>query len=557
MSMDNQFLSAVPEEGMSLGRHGINRRVLFTSLFVLLAIFLWSAMALAQQQPVPKVELFTGYQWLNPGGTIPSPNGTFQNPIPFKLPGIPQGVGLSGTYNFTPIFGLEADYGGNWNKFANESTGSIGPRVTWRTDGVNLFAHTMVGINRLTPKGLDPSDGFGAVLGGGIDLTMWKHIYIRLFEADYVLGRQNFSANASPVFPDLRHPVLEGARLRGGLVWNFGFQPETPPTAACQVQPAEVMVGEPITATATGSNFDQKHTLTYTWSSNGGKVTGKDNTASIDTNGVAGGSYTVTAHVADAKRKKNGEATCTANFTVKEPPKNPPTMSCTANPASVQAGTPSTITCTCTSPDNVPVTVSNWTASAGTVSGTDNTATLNTNGAPSGQITVTASCSDSRGLNSSSSTTVNVENPPPPPPPPPTASKLSECDFPNPAKPWRVDNTCKAVLDDVAQRLQHEADAKVVIVGNADPKEKRKNLAGTRAVDAKAYLSGGEAKQAIDASRVDVRTGNEGTKTTQFWIVPAGATFDEANTMPVDESKVKPIPDHPHAAAKKAPKAQQ
>jgi hypothetical protein len=120
-----------------------------------------------------------------------------------------------------------------------------------------------------------------------------------------------------------------------------------------------------------------------------------------------------------------------------------------------------------------------------------------------------------------------------------------------------VDNTCKAVLDDVAQRLQHEADAKVVIVGNADPKEKRKNLAGTRAVDAKAYLSGGEAKQAIDASRVEVRTGNEGTKTTQFWIVPAGATFDEANTTPVDESKVKAIPDHQHAATKKAPKAQQ
>jgi len=152
---------------------------------------------------------------------------------------------------------------------------------------------------------------------------------------------------------------------------------------------------------------------------------------------------------------------------------------------------------------------------------------------------------------------VNVENPPPPPPPPPTASKLSECEFPNPVKPWRVDNTCKAVLDDVAQRLQHEADSKVVVVGNVDPKEKRKNLAATRAVDAKAYLSGGEAKQAIDASRVEVRTGSEGTKTTQFWIVPAGATFDEANTMPVDESKVKPIPDHPRApAAKKAPKAQ-
>ncbi len=87
-----------------------------------------------------------------------------------------------------------------------------------------------------------------------------------------------------------------------------------------------------------------------------------------------------------------------------------------------------------------------------------------------------------------------------PPPPPPEASKLSECDFPNKVKPWRVDNTCKAILDDVAQRLQHDPDAKLVIVGNSEPGEKRKNLAGERAVNSKAYLSGGEAKQAIDAS---------------------------------------------------------
>ena len=38
------------------------------------------------------------------------------------------------------------------------------------------------------------------------------------------------------------------------------------------------------------------------------KSAAKDTTATIDTNGVAGGSYTVTAHVTDPKQKKNGEA---------------------------------------------------------------------------------------------------------------------------------------------------------------------------------------------------------------------------------------------------------
>jgi hypothetical protein len=119
-------------------------------------------------------------------------------------------------------------------------------------------------------------------------------------------------------------------------------------------------------------------------------------------------------------------------------------------------------------------------------------------------------------------------------------------------KPWRVDNTCKAMLDDAALKLQQDPEAKLVVVGNADPSEKRKNLAGERAVDVKAYISGGEAKQNIDPSRIETRTGNEGTMTSEQWIVPSGATFPEAgSTTPVDEPKVKAVPDHPKPAAKK------
>jgi len=145
---------------------------------------------------------------------------------------------------------------------------------------------------------------------------------------------------------------------------------------------------------------------------------------------------------------------------------------------------------------------------------------------------------------------VTVENPPPPPP---QASKLNECQYPNKVKPWRVDNTCKASLDDAALKLQQDPEAKLVVVGNADPKEKRKNLAAERAVDVKAYISGGEAKQNIDPSRIETRTGTEGTMTSEQWIIPSGATFPEASsTTTVDESKVKAIPDHPKPAAKKA-----
>ena len=114
-----------------------------------------------------------------------------------------------------------------------------------------------------------------------------------------------------------------------------------------------------------------------------------------------------------------------------------------------------------------------------------------------------------------------------------------------------MDNTCKAVLDDVAQRLQHDPDSKLVIVGNSDPAEKRKNLAAERAVNSKFYLAGGEAKQAIDASRIETRTGSAGTTTAEYWVVPAGASFTGTGTAPVDENVVKNVPDHPKPAAKK------
>jgi hypothetical protein len=217
-------------------------------------------------------------------------------------------------------------------------------------------------------------------------------------------------------------------------------------------------------------------------------------------------------------------------------------------------GSPSTITATCSSPDNMQTSVAGWTASGGNISGSGNTATLDTTGASPGSVTVSATCSDSRGLSTPGSTSVNVQAPALPPPPPPQAAKLSECDFSNMAKigkPWRVDNECKAILDDVAKNLQQNADNKLVIVGNQETAEKRKNLAGERAVNAKAYLTGGESKQGIDPSRVETRTGNLGTKSAQFWIVPPGATFPTEGTEGVNEAKVKAVPDHPKVAAKK------
>jgi len=515
-------------------------------------VVLWSAgtFAAAQDQPTPKWELFGGYSFFYPATDVHGllPGGLV--PVSSRLESNPRGVGAGLTYNFNRWFGLTGDFSGHWG--SGETTvvrqiddaafysASVGPKLTYRTHYFSPFVEALVGWHRLTSDLFQADDRFGFMAGGGLDMNVNKHFALRLLRADFVFSNHQYGSNSIVPATDVR-----GARLQSGVVFLFGGAPAAPPPSAnCTVSPSEVMVGEPVTATATANGFNPKHALTYQWNSNGGKVTGKDSTASIDTNGVAGGNYTATANITDRKMKRNGTATCSASFTVKEPPKNPPTLTCSASPSTLQAGGSSSITCSCTSPDNVPVSVGDWSATAGTINGSGSTATLNTMGTSTGPITVSATCTDSRSLKSAPATTqVMVENAPSSPAP--QATKLSQCDFPNPVKPWRVDNTCKAILDDVAKNLQQSAESKLVVVGNAEPTEKRANLAAERAVNSKAYLTGGEAQLGIDASRIETRTGNAGTKTAEYWVIPAGGTYSAEGTQAVDESKVKAVPDHP------------
>jgi hypothetical protein len=105
-----------------------------------------------------------------------------------------------------------------------------------------------------------------------------------------------------------------------------------------------------------------------------------------------------------------------------------------------------------------------------------------------------------------------------------------------------VDNRAKAVLDDVALRLQREANSSVMLVGYSALAEAAK-LGTARATNAKTYLT---RDKGIDGSRIQVRDGGKGGRRVEIWFIPAGA--------PVPE--VKPIaapaaPEKKPAAAKK------
>jgi outer membrane protein OmpA-like peptidoglycan-associated protein len=483
-------------------------RRLMAGMAALIAVVVLSVSAVAQSDSNPKWDVFAGYQYLNPGATVPvgsDPN----NPTPFKLPGEAKGFGSALTYNFDPHWGLEGDFGYNrdTSSASSEWTIGAGPRFIVRNDDVAFFLHALGTFNRASyNSGFNTSNGVGVILGGGMDLRFTKMLSWRVFGADFVWAQHNFADFAAPEFPSLRRPGFDGARLRTGIVINWGGAAPLVPAAVCSVQPAEVLVGEPIAATVTASNFNPKHAVTYNWSANGGQVTGKDTAASVDTNGAAPGSYTITAHVTDPKSTKNNEASCTANFTVKPlPPKNPPTMLLSASPTDLVTGGSVNLSASCTSPDGVPVSVANWTSSAGTVSGSGSSATLSTGGAPAGPVTVTATCTDSRGLTGQASTQVTLENPPPPPVNAEVVrleARLSlhsiyfVTDQPRPNEPKRgllpsQQKTLIELASDFKKYLESKPDAHLILGGHADHRggiEYNQKLSERRVARTKSFL---------------------------------------------------------------------
>jgi outer membrane protein OmpA-like peptidoglycan-associated protein len=446
-------------------------------------------LAAAQDQPAPQWELFGGYSYFYPGTNIHGllPGGLL--PVGSTLESNPRGIGASVTYNFNRWFGLTGDVSG---QFGSNETGvamriddaslfnvSVGPKLTLRRHYFSPFVEGLVGWHRLTSDLFNRDDRFGFTLGGGLDLNVKRHLALRLIRGDFVFSNHQFGPQPLVPATDVR-----GVRLQSGVVFMWGGEaPGLPGSAGCSINPGEVMVGEPLTATAAASNFNPRHKLNYAWSSTGGVITGRDSTASIDTQGMAGGSYQVTARISDPKMKRGGEASCMAAFTVKEPPKNPPSISCSANPSVVQTGTASTVSCSCTSPDNAAVTVGGWTTSGGNISSTGSgAAALDTSGAGSGLITVNVTCSDSRGLNTQSTVQVRVENPPAVSPEfikLESRLALHSIYFPT-AQPGVANpdggllasqqQTLVSLADDFKKYLDAKPDAHLTLEGHADPR---------------------------------------------------------------------------------------
>ena len=156
-------------------------RCLFVPVLVLIA-----AAAFAQDEEAPKVDVFVGYQWLDTRATVPT--STSNALVGEKLPTMTKGLGATATYNFTKLWGLSLDAGGNWHDIGHEITLSVGPRVMWRSEGLNLFAHGMIGLNQLKAGSLDSRNSLGAILGGRYGHTDLARVLLARVRSRLCLG---------------------------------------------------------------------------------------------------------------------------------------------------------------------------------------------------------------------------------------------------------------------------------------------------------------------------------------------------------------------------------
>jgi hypothetical protein len=490
--------------------------------------------------PASRIDIFLGYSYLAPHGSVTIPSGAnigVGGPVSYSS--INYGAIGSVSYFFNRYVGGQVEYA-NHPDGNNDgaSTGQLGMIFRYPTAEITPFVHADAGFVRLGGPYHQPyTYGPALTIGGGMDYALpflGGHLGLRLFQADYEYFHANFGPQ--PPYPTGGRANLKVARLSTGIIYHMGsIVPPPPVTYSCTASPSPAFPGDPITVTGTAANLNPKKTATYSWTGSGGvNVKGDNTTGAVDTAGLAPGNYTVTGHVSEGQ-KVGQFADCTANFTVKQ--YDPPTLSCSANPTTVQPGGTATITSQGVSPQNRPLTYS-YSASAGQISGSGNTATLSTTGAPAGTITVTCTVQDDKGQTATSTTSVSVEAPPPPPAP--KTKTLCSINFDRDKKrPGRVDNEAKACLDDVALNLQQQTDATAVVVGEAASDEKKADtLAAQRAVNTKDYLV---KEKGIDPSRVQVRTGTQGNKEVENYLVPAGATFDSdvSGTTAVDENSVK------------------
>src|ERR1039458_8925086 len=267
------------------------------------------------------------------------------------------GAYASGSYYFNRHLGLEAAFeahpdGNNDGLYDIQA----GPIVRDNMNHFSLFAHGLIGVGRLAGPNTRICCNLGYTYhnpwtwggptftaGGGLDINLVRAVSLRLIQVDYTYNNVDFGPPTGGflVYKN-RNPLGGRAHLPGlqasiGLVWHFGdITPPPAVTYSCSANPTTVFPGDPITITGVAMNLNPKKTATYTWTSAAVPVNGSGSTVTVSNK--TAGSYTVNGHVTEGP-KVGQSGDCSASYTAQD--FAPPTIRCSANPSTVNAGDPS------------------------------------------------------------------------------------------------------------------------------------------------------------------------------------------------------------------------
>ncbi len=225
-----------------------------------------------------------------------------------------------------------------------------------------------------------------------------------------------------------------------------------------------------------------------------------------------------------------GSKTEPAAERIETPPANlAPTVSCSSERPEILPGERVNLRATASDPEGDPMTYT-WSATAGRVTGTGMTATFDFAGTtPPSNATITVSVADGHGNNASCDTAVRLREPA-------RQAEAVSCiagGFSRNAS--LVGNLDKACLDDVAQRLNADPRARVIIIGHSDSRESSADVAQRRADAVMDYLV---RERSIEGSRISTRSAaatvplgsgtdaaaQAGNRRVEVWFVPEGVT---------------------------------
>lgn len=293
----------------------------------------------------PRVELFLGYSYIRNVGSNAG------NRIAYL-----HGGSTSLAFNLNRYLGLVADFGGfHADRFGpgappiggivdasgNAFTYMFGPRVSFRHEAVTPFAQALFGqahagtvtLNNCSGIGCTPlpsENAFAMTAGGGVDVTLRRHVALRVFQAEYLMTR--FADRSSLTG---QRGGQNDWRLSVGLVFRFGgahpparVTPPPPPpappapaaepqangapTLICSADRSVMVLGERAQILALASDPDNDR-LTFSWYTNGGRIIGSGSSVRLDGSGLAPGRYTVTGRVDDGR---GGAADCSIDLDV-------------------------------------------------------------------------------------------------------------------------------------------------------------------------------------------------------------------------------------------------